>query len=380
MDNKEQIKILNSKINDFKEKLTDAILDCNAVYITSHRNPDFDAIASMGAMALICKKFKKSPYIVIDAEDYEKLPFRESDMLEKIRDKFVVINMDDYNDNKLENSLLITLDVNKGFRTPFKNNYNDFNKIFIIDHHKEDEDTIQTRNKLILSKEVSSCSEMLFWLLRKYKVKPSINDYYAFLLVGIYLDTKQKNKNMYPSTYDCISELTEILSDDEILSVESYFSRDWEEDMKLHELMQTTVWKTHRYAITIGSENAYTREQVAKVADQLLEYNRCEASIVCGRNTEGSYYVSARSNRGNIDIVHLMRQLNGGGGHMGAASCDPIFVDDAVSKEEEKKILYDRIFDMICHREIEPFNKRTLEKRYRYRIKGRKQKQETKED
>ena len=61
-DNKNQNKILNSKINDFKSQLTDAIEECNAVYITSHKDPDFDAIASMGAMGLICKKLKKSPY------------------------------------------------------------------------------------------------------------------------------------------------------------------------------------------------------------------------------------------------------------------------------------------------------------------------------
>ena len=148
-DNKNQSKILNSKINDFKSQLTDAIEECNAVYITSHKDPDFDAIASMGAMGLICKKLKKSRYLVIDEEDFKNLKQREHDMFDKIKDKFVLINMDDYNNNKLENSLLIVVDVNKTFRTPFKNNYKDFNNVVLIDHHKADEDTINCKIKLI---------------------------------------------------------------------------------------------------------------------------------------------------------------------------------------------------------------------------------------
>lgn len=347
-DNKNQNKILNSKINDFKSQLTDAIEECNAVYITSHKDPDFDAIASMGAMGLICKRLKKSPYLVIDEEDFKNLKQREHDMFDKIKDKFVLINMDDYNNNKLENSLLIVVDVNKTFRTPFKNNYKDFKNVVIIDHHKPDEDTINSKIKLI-TEDSSSCSELLYWLLKKYHVTPSISDYYKFLLVGIYLDTDKKNKNIFPSTFECLHELSEKLTEEEENEIETYFSHEWEEDMKLNRLKSKTIWKTLRYGISIGNDEIYTKVDVARLADDLLKYV-CEASIVCGKNEKGSYYVSARSNRGNVDIAYLMHELgNGnGGGNMGSAACE-VFVD-ADNKEEEKRILYDKILKLIYHR------------------------------
>lgn len=363
-DNKNQFKYINSKICDFKETLTEKIKECNAVYIASHRDPDFDAISSMGAMGLICKRLKKSPYLVINEEDYKKLPTKESEMFDRIKDKFVLINMDDYYNNKLENSLLIVVDVNKGFRTPFKNDYDDFSNIIIIDHHETDEDTIKTKDKLILDKKVSSCSEIMYWLLKKYRITPSTFDYYKFLLVGIYLDTDKKNKDMYPSTYSCMKELFEKLDDDAKNEVEAYFSREWDLDMKLNRLKSKTDWKTLRYAIAIDNDDVYTAPEVSMVADDLLKYV-CEASIVCGKQEDGSYHVSARSNRGNVDIAHLMHLLgNGkGGGHMGSAACD-IYVD-ADTKEEEKNILYDKILKLIYHQEHDIPRKK-------YYIKGRK--------
>ena len=166
LDKKTQVDNLNKKISEFKEKLTELIKDCNQVYLTTHMSPDYDAIASLGAMGLICKKLKKAPYIIIDQKDFDNLPEDRTEMFEKLKEKFVVINREDFENNKVENSLLIVVDVNKTFMTPMKNNYKDFSKTVIIDHHMEDENTIKTKNKLII-KEVSSCSEILYWLLKK---------------------------------------------------------------------------------------------------------------------------------------------------------------------------------------------------------------------
>ena len=200
--NKKQSMLVRKKIAEFKEKLTNLIEDSNQVYLTTHKNVDYDAIASLGAIGLICRKLKKSPYIVIDQEEYDNLPYDKAQMFKKLEDKFVIVNLDWFNANKTEKSLLIAVDVNKQFMTPLKNNYNDFDNIVIIDHHDEDSDTIKTKNKLILNDKsekpiyvVSSCSEIMYWLLKQYKVVVKDVDYYNFLLLGIYLDTNRKRKN-----------------------------------------------------------------------------------------------------------------------------------------------------------------------------------------
>ena len=359
--NKNQIENLNKKISEFKDKLSYLINDCNQVYLTTHMYPDYDAIASLGAIGLICKKLKKAPYIIVDQKDYDNLPNDRTEMFEKLKEKFVVINKEDFENNKVENSLLIMVDVNKNFMTPMKNNYKDFDKIVVIDHHTEDENTVKTKNKLIL-KDVSSCSEIMFWMLKKFKVKPTESIYYTFLLTGIMLDTNEGKKNVFPSTDLCKSELKIKGADDLLAS--SYFSLDFEEDRKVHRLINDTVWKTLRYAVIVGNSEEYTKDEISKAADYLLKYT-CEASIVCAKNKNGGYDVSARSNRGNVNIPLLMYELNGGGGNMNSASCPTIFVD-AQNLDLEKEELYKRINDIIYHR--------TDVKRKRFLIKSRKKK------
>lgn len=340
-----QVDLLNKKVNDFKERLTKQILDCNQVYLTTHMDPDYDAIASLGAIGLICKKLKKAPYIVVDEKDYDNLPNDRAEMFEKLKEKFVVINKEDFENNKVENSLLITVDVNKNFMTPLKNNYKDFSNIVIIDHHEEDENTIKTKHKLI-TKEVSSCSELMYWLIKKYKIEPSDLCYYTFLLTGIKLDTNKGEKNMFPSTDLCISGLKLKGADDLVAS--SYFSLDFEQDRKIHRLINETIWKTLRFAIIVGNNEIYTKEEVAKAADYLLKYT-CEAAIVCGKNKDGGYFVSARSNKENVNLPLFMYELNNGGGNMASASCPPIYID-AETNEKEKEQLIRKIEEIIYYK------------------------------
>lgn len=365
--NKKQGKLIREKIAKFKGDLTNLIEDSNQVYLTTHKNIDYDAIASLGAIGLICRKLKKSPYIVVDQEEYDNLPYDKAQMFKKLEDKFVIVNLDWFNNNKTEKSLLITVDVNRQFMTPLKNNYNDFDNIVIIDHHDEDNDTIKTKNKLILNEKnekpiyvASSCSEIMYWLLKQYKVNIKDIDYYNFLLLGIYLDTNRKRKNTYPSTLECISELIDKKGVDEN-KVEEYLSVDFETDRKIQRLVDDTKWITIRYAIGIGNE-IYNPEEIAKAADYALKYT-CEAAIYAGKDENGNYLVKARSNRGNVDIGKLMCILNNGGGNRSSAAARPIFIDgDSIEEEHEK--LFKKIKEVIYHQKESP--------RKRYYIKSKK--------
>ena len=148
-----QSELLKKKVSEYKEKLTAAIKDSNQVYITTHLNEDYDAIASIGAMALICKRLKKAPYIVVDQKDYDSLSVEKSDMYESLKDKnFVIINLDDFKNNRVENSLLIVLDTNKGFMTPLKNNYDDLtnDELFALANKKDPNHNLHKNNRVRL--------------------------------------------------------------------------------------------------------------------------------------------------------------------------------------------------------------------------------------
>lgn len=364
--------ILKRKISEFSTILVDLIESCNKVYITTHMYPDYDGIASMGAIALICKKYKKTPDIVIDEQDYKNLDYNHSMMLQKIKEKFVVINMKDYEANKVENSLLIVVDVNQAFRTPLKNNLDDFSNIIIIDHHHISDDTIRTKFRLITS-DVSSCSEISYWLLKKFEVVPSDFDYYTFLRVGINLDTDKGDKGMFESTHNCFGELKGLGVDDK--NVDLYFTRDFDEDKKLNKMVDDNVfWKTFRYALVIANQDVYTHTQIAKASDRLVKYT-CEAAFVFGKTADGSYHGCARTRLANVNIGNVMKQMfNGGGGNKFSAACEPFFVD-ADSPEREVEIIKEKLYEILYHQKV--FNSQP---RKRYYIKSRRLGKEKTED
>ena len=148
---------------------------------------------------------------------------------------------------------------------------------------------------------VSSTSEMMYWILKQMKIKPKDRLYNNFLLTGISLDTNKKDKNMYPSTYLCISDLDIPLKTDKD-KVDMYFSTDYESDRRVQDLVDEMEWITIRYGIAIDNSKVYSKEEVAKAADYSLKYTS-EAIITFGKAEDGGYHVSARSNRGNVDIV-----------------------------------------------------------------------------
>lgn len=184
---------------------------------------------------------------------------------------------------------------------------------------------------------VSSTSEMMYWILKQMKINPKDRLYNNFLLTGILLDTNKKDKNMYPSTYLCISNLDTPLKTDKD-KVDMYFSTDYESDRRVQDLVDEMEWITMRFGIAIDNGKVYSKEEVAKAADYSLKYTS-EAIITFGKAEDGGYHVSARSNRGNMNIASIMNVLNGGGGNDYSASCDTLYVDAETLSEEKEKLL-----------------------------------------
>ena len=66
-------------------------------------------------------------------------------------------------------------------------------------------------------------------------------------------------------------------------------------------------------AISSGRSNIkYRREDLAKIADTLLQFDKIEASFVVGKLGNGNIGISARS-LGNINVGKILEHFNGGG-------------------------------------------------------------------
>jgi len=308
-------------IKGFKPILEERIKESNQVFLVPHKKADFDAIASCIGMYILVKKLGKNAHIIIDEplEDIEpgvKIILEELKNMSIRKENISIINTEKYSKIKSDNDLLIALDLNKKYLTSCENYLNEFKNIVVIDHHEQDEKTIETEYKYI-DTNVSSVSELIAELLCLYGVK--YNEQVAeYLLAGINLDTDGLKRNVTSRTYHIVSKLLEKGAD--INKVNDLFASDFESDRKIQNLVGKTIFVNYNFAIALADEDIiYRREELAKVADYLSKY-RADATFAIGYTSEGEISISARSSKGIIDVGEVMRELGGGGSPYSAAA------------------------------------------------------------
>ena len=317
-------------IKGLKESLIYGINTSDKVIIIPHVNPDFDAIGSALGLAVIAKKYKKDVYIIVDEPSY-KLYKGVSDILKDIKNEFKVISGAEYKTIKGDNDLFILTDVNGKNRIPLKDDIVE-NKTIVIDHHDENDDTIEGLYNYI-DTSVSSASEIVTSIICT-KIPAKIANY---LLTGIYLDTDHLNKNFKKNTAKSVSKLMEYGAD--MNDVTELFLEDFYSDRRVQQLINNVQFLTYIIAYVEGDENTeYTREELARAADYLLKckcpVNTVNASFVIGDIGDGIMSVSARS-KSNVDVGEVMRQVSGGGSPTSAATQ----FNSAEKSEKTQKIL-----------------------------------------
>ena len=314
------------KINLLKKTLIDKVIDTNNIFIVPHIKMDFDAIASAAALYEICKSYDKKVYIVTNDEKEDmEASFRI--MFKELKKKYSFINtnrMESINDY---NSLVILIDTNKRNLIPIKN-IDDYKNTIVIDHHKMDNNTINSFN-LFIETEISSASEMVFNLIKKFNIV--IDEYLAHcLLAGIYLDTNRLSRNFKSSTSRAVTELMELgANSDDVnnLFVIANFDSDRRQQKLIERLIDSTKFDMYNIAITMNEDDCnaiYCHEELAKTADYLLQYTIDAAFVFgfvdkeeLGIGHKNVVAVKARSKTKKdtltIDVSEVMRVFNGGG-------------------------------------------------------------------
>lgn len=303
-------------LKEFKVRLEERIKGAGQVFIVPHVKADLDAIASSVGMALLAKKLGQTPYLIIDEH-----PLAMEYGVKVVYDEIIknglvpVISSEKYAKLHSDNDLLITVDLNKKYLTSCQSYLSDFKNIVVIDHHKPDENTIETED-LYIDLTVSSASEIITELLCSFGVKfdKRVAEY---LLAGIYLDTSTLTKNVGDNTFDINQKLKK--KGAEVEKVMDLFAYDFDSDRKVHDLVNKTTFFTYTIAFALADkETKYTREELAKVADYLLKY-RADASFAAGYITDELVSISARS-KGKVDVGDIMKKFQGGGSPFSAAA------------------------------------------------------------
>jgi c-di-AMP phosphodiesterase-like protein len=172
---------------------------------------------------------------------------------------------------------------------------------------------------------------MLTELLSKKKIKVD-EDIATILLSGIVLDTNnfviKTTKDTYKASY--------ILADQGAKPdfVQFLLKQDIKKYVERQKVI-TSVKQIKNVAITTGrSTIKYRREELAKIADTLLQFDKIEASFVIGKLDNKSIGVSARS-LGNINVGKILEIFNGGGDENEAGAC----INNTTIKKVNEEIL-----------------------------------------
>ena len=303
-------------IKDLKVNLESKVLASQNIVIVPHTRIDMDAFASAIGISLITTKLEKKSSILIDDAAYS-IDNSVKKVIEDAKKHFNIINYEKYLNSKTENDLYILTDVNKSNLVRIEKELDSINKdnIFIIDHHDEGKQTIDTKHKFI-DLNSSSASEILVKLLSSFKVKcnPEVANY---LLAGIYLDTNKLTKNTTSDTFKLVAKLMENGASNSV--IDNWFTEDFESDKRVLELVSKANIYKYSFAIVLAEEDCeYTREELAKVSDYLLKYG-VDAAFAIGNIDENLISISARSKE-KVNVGEVMKELDGGGNKCSAAT------------------------------------------------------------
>ena len=316
------IDIENLKVN-FENK----VLSSDKIIIVPHKNADFDAIGSSLGLSLASKKLKKDSIIIVDDKTYE-LDRGVQYIIKEAKNEYPIKSKCKYQSDASKDDLFVLTDVNKNYLITCNDLLTNPEKVIVIDHHEDDENTVKSNN-LYIDPKISSASEIVSKMLLKMKIKIPKN-IANYLLAGIYLDTNKLTKNVSSDTLLIASKLLEQgAQTNEVLDL---FVEDFDSDRRVQELVNRTKMITYKIALVLADEKEeYTTKEIARTADNGLTYG-CDASFAVAKIDDDTIAISARSKE-KIDCGKIMSEFKGGGNQFsGAARIKDLSIDEVGNK------------------------------------------------
>ncbi len=339
---------MNSQmIKALKEVLEELINNSSNVFLIGHNGPDFDSIGACIGLYTLAEFYGKKAYIIVDDEE-SKIEPGVKRIMDENKDRFHFIKKNDFQEILKKNSeslvrqksLLIISDVNKKHMISIGDSLDKVEDIIIIDHHGEDENTINTPYRYI-NEGVSSASEVVARILLLSRVKIP-KEVATSLLAGISLDTKRFKHNTTSKTHDVAEKL--INNGANMDYVNNLFLEEFESFCRISNLIiNGTIIRKYsenslspiHVSFTLNRNSPHTiylKEDYAKAADRMMKFNGIDAAFALGYVDEEHVHISARSGK-RVNVGTIMKEMKGGGNHQSAGAL--LLSDDIFNTENE---------------------------------------------
>ncbi|BDQ01826.1 bifunctional oligoribonuclease/PAP phosphatase NrnA [Ignavibacterium sp.] len=316
------------------QKLKNIILSNNSFLITTHVNPDADAIGSEVAFYQLIKSLGKKSYIINHSETPYNLRFLDVDNVIK------QFNLDDHADLFNQVDVLVALDFNRSDRTvSMKKNFEQSKAIKIcIDHHQDPEKFVDYE---FIDTDYSATGEIIFNLITETKIVPLTKQIAEPIYAAIMTDTGSfrferttaKLHRKVATLLDAGVNPTEIY--DKIYD-QSKFSKIKLLGRALESIQLIAEGKIAFMKITQNDFEEFGA--IESDTENFVNYNLSIENVVLGLlfiELKNGFKVSFRS-KGNIPVNKLASEF-GGGGHTNAAGAR--FFDHKMTDEMINSIL-----------------------------------------
>lgn len=288
-----------------KKELDKEIKNSENIFIMGHKYLDLDAIGSAIGIYEYVKNFNKNATIVINDRRKES---GVKKILDKIGENYKISNSKNIKNEINDKSLIIVVDTNKEYLVQDENLFSLFKNKVVIDHHDFKESSIKD-GLLIIDEETSSTCEMITDLLDFSNIKVE-KDVATAILSGIVLDTSGYTLKTRDNTYKASYLLTKQGASTK--DVQYLLKQNIKEYIARQKVL-TNIKIYKKVAITTANRIiTYRREDLAKIADTLLQFSNIETSFVIGKLDKNAVGISARS-IGDINVGNILEKIGGGG-------------------------------------------------------------------
>ena len=315
--------------------LREIMLTHDKIFVMGHKNPDADCVGAALGIYRLSKTLGKSTYIVMDKDCPAIEPIVEGIYKERAgEEEDIFVTNEEALLLKDKSAMLIVVDVNLPAMTECPELLKSVSTIVVLDHHRQNNETIKNAVVSYVEPYASSTCEMVAEILQYIVDKPKLKNIEADAMYsGILVDTDNFVIKAGVRTFEA-AFLRRAGAD--VTRVRKMFREDMEHCRIRTAIINKAEIYMDEFAIsTFDGANVSGATVVgAKAANALLNIQGIRGSFVL-TSLQDCIYISARS-IDELNVQVIMEKFNGGG-HltMAAAQLKDVTLEEAKQQLED---------------------------------------------
>lgn len=333
------------KVRVLADSLISIIKSSSNILIMGHKESDLDSLGSCFGIKAICDACKKESKIIYDSKLIEKTARNAfiSTFSKEEADKLVITSKEAL--NRIDSrTILVCVDFHKPSLALSPALLEACDKAVVIDHHRRNEEFIESPIFTYIESSASSASELITEIIHYASVNPRIDipeDYATLMLAGIFVDTNYyRSTSSGARTFEASMILKRAGANN--IAADDFIKDDFEERILVSKIVSTLV-TPYKGIVYCRADEDINVDQVllSKCANECLRMKGIDAAFVIGRVSNNEVKISARSD-GSVNVQLLCEKFGSGGGHFSIAAA--IFKDLTIEQVEHRLIDVLKVF------------------------------------